>query len=154
MGEHTTPKKTRRNMRLAVSIVGLLFLLLCAAWLHNLTTAPTGAILNQAIDKASVHPGVTAALGSPIAQGPSVPGNRGVIRYEGLAIGYVGIPSPIKTSATIDIPVVGPKGAGTIQGRAFKSDGKWYFANLNVHVTTGAGPFRVVEAPSVIDAES
>jgi hypothetical protein len=150
-GNMSASLRSTSRSRLICSAIfaGAIFLgVLFARWLTDWTTAPTAAMVQQALTTAEAHPDVAAALGIPLVPGPNQQGWN--VKYEALGYGYVAIPSPFKTRATIDMPVMGPKGPGIIQGHAFRSDGKWYFANLNVHVRTGAGPFRLVETPTII----
>lgn len=143
-----------RQGRKWIGSAGCLMLILCCggctALFFQPGDGPADAILQGAIAQAGADSQVVGCLGWPIKPGPVLPGSRwSGVKLEGPALGYVALPSPIKTHAVIDLPIVGPNGSGVIQGHAFRSNGAWYFENLNVHLPCG-GPVRVVQTPTKI----
>lgn len=69
-----------------------------------------------AMDRATVSPAVTQALGTPIKAGFFVSGNISVDGASG--------------SADLEIPLSGPKGKGTVYVEAKKAVGQWTFSRL------------------------
>ena len=83
-----------------------------------------------ALAAAQREPSVTAALGAPVSAGWLTTGHVNVAGSNG--------------EATLDIPISGPRGSGTIAVRASKSAGKWNFSRLDVSVSGHAAPLNLL----------
>lgn len=77
-------------------------------------------VYNQAIDKATNHPDVTATMGTPIKPQWFVTGNFEVNGPSG--------------RADITIPLTGPNADARIYANAIKAQGQWTFTSLVVHI--------------------
>jgi hypothetical protein len=75
---------------------------------------------------------VTAVLGVPVRAGWLTTGQINVTGSGG--------------EANLEIPISGPRGSGTIAVRASKSDGKWRFSSLNVHISGRSTPLDLLAA--------
>jgi hypothetical protein len=80
------------------------------------------------------EPSVTAVLGAPIRAG-------------WLTTGQVNV-SGASGNASLEIPISGPRGSGTIAVRAHKSAGKWTFSSLDVRIPGRATPLDLLPAPT------
>lgn len=77
-------------------------------------------VYKGAFARATAHPAVIEALGSPITEGFLVSGNTNVNGASG--------------EANLSIPIAGPKGNGTIYAAARKSLGQWNYSGLVVEI--------------------
>ncbi|MDF3071610.1 MAG: Fungal protein of unknown function [Polyangiaceae bacterium] len=87
----------------------------------------------QALSAAKAHPSVIAELGAPMRPGWLT---MGEVRVHGSS-----------AEARLEIPVAGPRGAGTIDAHAQKSSGKWTFSRLKVDIRGRAMPVDLLAAP-------
>ena len=74
----------------------------------------------EALAKAVANPQVQAALGTPVTAGFLVSGNISTAGASG--------------SASMEIPISGPKGKGNIHVEAKKSAGVWTYSSLEVTI--------------------
>jgi hypothetical protein len=95
----------------------LLFVLAIAALVFGVFgLMKQSTVYTQAVAEARAHPAVAEAMGSPIEEGTFVSGN-----FE---------ESGPSGSASLSIPLSGPKGDGTLYVEAKKSAGQWTFSTL------------------------
>lgn len=87
-----------------------------------------------AVAAAQREPSVTAELGAPVRAGWLTTGQVSVA-------GSVG-------EASLEIPLSGPRGSGTLSARAHKSAGKWTFSHLNVRIPGRSAPLDLLAAPT------
>jgi hypothetical protein len=87
-----------------------------------------------ALAAAQREPSVTAVLGAPVRAGWLTTGQVNVAGASG--------------DASLEIPISGPRGSGTLAVRAHKSAGKWTFSSLNVRVSGRATPLDLLAAPT------
>jgi hypothetical protein len=87
-----------------------------------------------ALAAAQREPSVTAVLGAPVRAGWLTTGQVNVAGASG--------------DASLEIPISGPRGSGTLAVRAHKSAGKWSFSSLNVRVSGRATPLNLLAAPT------
>ncbi|MES2924875.1 MAG: cytochrome c oxidase assembly factor Coa1 family protein [Verrucomicrobiota bacterium] len=80
----------------------------------------SAAPYKDALAKAVANPQVQSALGTPVSDGFFVSGSISSAGASG--------------SATMDIPISGPKGEGTLHVEAKKSAGVWTYSTLEVAV--------------------
>ncbi len=84
------------------------------------TLMKTSDAYGGAVARARVSPAVIKAIGSPIKEGIFVSGSVSVSGSSG--------------DAELSIPIRGPIGKATIQVVARKTEGRWHFEKLLVHV--------------------
>ena len=77
-------------------------------------------VYKTALDRAQHSTGVIEVLGEPIESGWFVSGSINTSGSTG--------------NASLEIPITGPNGAGTIHVQAQKSQGKWQFSSLVVEI--------------------
>ncbi|MEW5743343.1 MAG: cytochrome c oxidase assembly factor Coa1 family protein [Myxococcota bacterium] len=90
-------------------------------------------VFAEAIQKANSSPEVTAALGSPITPG-------GMLQGEVKDSGGTG-------TASLKVPIEGPKGKGTLYVEATKSGADWKFTSLTADV--GGKSVNLLDQPSM-----
>ncbi|MCC6335874.1 MAG: hypothetical protein IT380_18025 [Myxococcales bacterium] len=106
--------------------VGCLSLFLCCGifgavtWFTAKKVIEGSPVFAEALQKANLNPEVTAALGSPITPGGMV---QGAVKDSGGT-----------GTASLTVPIEGPKGKGTLYAEATKSAGKWNFTSLKADV--------------------
>ena len=81
-------------------------------------------VYQEALKRAQSDPAVTAALGTPIEAGLMVSGSVNVDSGGG--------------HATLDFPISGPKGKGSVHAVATKAGEKWEYTELTVTPANGA----------------
>lgn len=86
----------------------------------------------QAFTKAQTNPAVVSSLGEPVKGGLLVSGSINVNGPSG--------------TATLTIPISGPKGAGTVYVRATKFMGEWTFDELVVRIEGTGEKIDLLEA--------
>jgi len=77
-------------------------------------------VYQEAVQKASTHPAVIEALGSPLEQGWFPTGNINTSGPTG--------------EANLAIPLKGPKGKGTLYVEARRSAGQWHYHTLLLEI--------------------
>jgi hypothetical protein len=85
-----------------------------------------------ALAAAKREPSVAAVLGAPVRAGWFTTGQINVSGSSG--------------EANLEIPISGPRGAGTIAVCANKSAGKWSFSSLNVRISGRSTPIDLLAA--------
>ncbi|PYL63127.1 MAG: hypothetical protein DMF24_01375 [Verrucomicrobia bacterium] len=91
-------------------------------------------VYKDAFARAKAHPAVIEPLGSPITEGFLVSGNTNVNGASG--------------EANLSIPIVGPKGNGTIYVAARKSLGQWSYSGLVVEIAKTHQRINLLENPT------
>lgn len=107
-------------------------LLAAAIFAASLTALRTSGAYQLALSTATRAPAVVAALGAPVQAG-------------WLTLGQVEV-TAAGGRANLEIPVSGPRGAGTIRACASKGAGKWTLTCLTVHVAGRSAPLQLVAA--------
>lgn len=125
MPQPPPPGWWQRNWKWVVPVSVVSALCLFIASILLLVSAIFGVIKSAApykesLAKAVANPQVQSALGSPVSDGFFVSGNISTAGASG--------------SATLDIPISGPKGQGTIHVEAKKSAGVWTYSTLEVAI--------------------
>lgn len=122
-----TPKRSwwDRNWKWLVPVGCLSLVVLAAAFAAFVGAIAFGAIRStepwaHAVARAKASPGVVEALGTPVEPGFFVSGKVDVTGPSG--------------TASLAIPVSGPKGKGTIYVEATKAAGAWTYGTLLVRV--------------------
>jgi Cytochrome oxidase complex assembly protein 1 len=124
-----------RNWKWFVPVTGVAGVLMLAAFIYTIFSLGTGMMKSsvpyqQALARAKASPEVQTALGIPIKDGF-------------MASGKITTSGPTG-SASLEIPISGPKGKADIYLEARKSSGVWSFSTLNVTV---AGQPETIELP-------
>ncbi|HET6602852.1 MAG TPA: cytochrome c oxidase assembly factor Coa1 family protein [Xanthomonadaceae bacterium] len=125
MAESQAPGWFQRNWKWAVPVGCLTMLLVALLFVFMLMVVVFGAMRSsdvheQAVAMARAHPGVTAALGTPIEEGFFVSGNINVSGPSG--------------EAQLAIPLSGPMDSGTLYVEATRSTGLWRYQLLQLEV--------------------
>jgi hypothetical protein len=97
---------------IAACVAGVLFL--------TTSTFTSSDVYKEALAAAQNDPDVQAALGTPIEAGAFVTGS---METQGLS-----------GDASLNIPISGPKGSGTIFASARRENGEWIFYTLAVQI--------------------
>jgi hypothetical protein len=110
-----------RNWKWFVPAGCLSALLLFGGFIALILSIVTGSMKSsdayrQAMDRAKASPAVREALGNPISEGLFVSGSMSVNGPRG--------------TASLSIPVSGPRGKGRIYAEAEKAVGQWTFSHL------------------------
>lgn len=125
MPQPTPPGWWQRNWKWVVPVsvvsaicvfVALIFLIVSTIFGMVKSTEP----YKEALAKAVANPQVQSALGTPVTDGFLVSGNISTAGAAG--------------SASMEIPISGPKGKGNIHVEAKKSAGVWTYSSLEVTI--------------------
>lgn len=93
-----------------------------------------------ALAAAQREPSVVARLGTPVRAGWFTTGHTSVAGPRG--------------EASLEIPISGPRGSGTVTVRANKSAGKWSFSCLSVAISGRSTPIDLLAAATPESAAS
>jgi Cytochrome oxidase complex assembly protein 1 len=125
MPQPTPPGWWQRNWKWVVPVSVVSALCLTLALVFLLVSAIFGMFKSaepykEALAKAVANPQVQAALGTPVTDGFFASGNISTAGASG--------------SASLDIPISGPKGKGNVHVEATKSAGVWTYSSLEVAI--------------------
>ena len=130
------PAKKRSTLKIVLTVLGvlaLLFVLLIGGIVYFVFAAlKHSEATTIAVRTAEGDPGVQEALGTPLVVGTLVSGSNNTNSGSG--------------SAHLEIPVTGPKGAGTIYTDEVLLGGAWKVTMLEVRPkSAGAATIKVIE---------
>lgn len=125
MPQPSPPGWWQRNWKWVVPVSAVSMICLLAALIFLLVSTIFGMIKSaepykDSLAKAVANPQVQSALGTPVTDGFFVSGNISTSGASG--------------SASLDIPISGPKGQGSIHVEAKKSAGVWTYSSLEVAI--------------------
>lgn len=115
----------QRNWKWVVPVSVVSAIGLCAALIFGIFSLVMGLIKSaepykDSLAKAVANPQVQAALGAPVTDGFFISGNVSTAGTTG--------------SASMEIPISGPRGKGNIYVEARKSAGVWTYSTLEVAI--------------------
>jgi Cytochrome oxidase complex assembly protein 1 len=138
MGAPELPKRAgTRNVPVAIGLGCFAVLVLGCLFIVGALTLANVAMRSSeayqlALAAAQRDPSVAAELGAPVSSSWFTTG-----QIEVFGSG---------SEATLEIPISGPRGSGTLAVRATKSAGKWTFSTLNVRISGRSAPLDLLAA--------